>query len=502
MSHPFRISLLILLLGTFLWSCTKETDLSNRALTYLPGDTDAVMVIRSGQLLEKANWATIQASEPFAEMLAEVAEEEPNIAAILRDPEVSGLDMTANAFFAGVVPFADEREPKIILAFPVADAAKLAEQVANLEEGAQTVDNNSWSQGKISLAWNEDVLLIVNSPDDSISASQLLEKSTDNLSGDADMQDFLARDFDLGWWMNSGLIAQYLPDEALELLPGWSREDLRGNYLHGTWRFDQGEMVGEFHPVLSRRLAADIDLLFRSETELDLSAGLPTEGLLAVFTAACDLPGIDQLLLEYMVEGGAREELKTQGIDYEGILASLSGDVLMGFYENSLFPDALFVAGLKDSDHFQEILANSPKVNAVGEGWYELLYVTTQYGEDGEEISQDTTAGTYLRVLEDRFVIADTREAVEQYGTEAPESAVVQQFRELRPGHRFVAVWDPNAMVDEGELPAGTFGISYAFADDNSVVNHWILEDKSINSLELLMRLMAREKSEKDPTSM
>ncbi|MCB0638901.1 MAG: DUF4836 family protein, partial [Lewinella sp.] len=479
MSHPFRLSLLTVLMAALMWSCTEDFDVNNRALTYLPSDTDAVMVVKTDQLLAKANWATIQSSEPYAEMLEEVAANEPEVAAILRDPAVSGLDMTANAFFAGLVPFSEGRNAKMIMAFPVADATKLAEHIAQLEEGPQTVEGNSWEKGEVSLAWNDEVLLIVRSTEATFTAKQLLEKSSENLSDDKDMQRFLTEDFDLGWWMSSGFIANYLPDEALKMLPGWSREDLKGNYLHGTWRFDEGSMIGELTPVLTRRLAADIDLLFRSETGLDLSEGLPSEGLTGLFTAACDLPGMDQLLLEYMVEGGAREELKNQGVDYEGILASLNGDVMLALYESPLIPEAIFVAGLQDSDRFKEVLANSPMVNAIGDDWYEMLNVSTSYDDEGNEMEPDTSAGSYLRVLEDRFVIAETREAAEQYGQAAEAGPVLSKFRELRPDHRFVAVWNPETILGD-DIPENVFGISYAHADDETVVNKWVLKDDSV----------------------
>ena len=287
-SRTFTL-LSILIVGLASFACQPSFDEADRSLNYIPAGADAVAVIRIPDLLEKSDWSDLQQSPPYQRIIEAIAEDDSRAAAVLRDPAAAGIDTEANLHLIGDLPFTGRQNGYMAVAMAIADRATLEEQMNSFDIQFQPVNGSGgqWQEGQVSMAWNDEVLFILNAQEPgSLQAADLLATDAKaSMAGNKNLRKYLQEDFDLGIWMTSNALAQQFPDTLLNMLPGWSREDLAENFIHGAWRFETGKMVGELTPDFQARLAGDLDLLLRKQTEIDLSQGFPADKLAAFATA-------------------------------------------------------------------------------------------------------------------------------------------------------------------------------------------------------------------------
>jgi len=502
-SPLLRALLLALIATTLFTACQKELPPVEDSLTYIPEDAAMVTAIRLQQLMDKADFESLKETKGFQSMLEDAAEENAMLAKVLADPAASGIDLNKNMYVS--VELSDNEPLMTVASFSIADSEALEQMMKGLEVEATPVSNDfkySDTPGRASIAWNKEVLLL-GMADKSLSAKDRLLRYLEtpanaSIAENNNLREQLQGDYDVLNWLSSDFILRSRDWQASGNLLNYDKEALSGQYVAHTLTFEQGIIENQVTLDLSGRVKNDLGMFFRDEVTTDFISAAPAGSPVFLLTAAFDINGVNQLLVEKYSKGFAEETLRQFGLSANELLKAFSGDIMVAGYQ---VPEeaTLFVATVEDEAPLRTLLekaSEDAKLEKVSDNRYRFLRWERK-AEEGDSTYVNASVEMEGEVLlhEGLFFISNQPILLDRViaGETGLSGELAKQSAQAMGEHIFTAFGNPSLMgafdfeaeqIQEIEASANREGIQLRLEMDN----------QEENSLRYLIELMSKGK--------
>lgn len=386
-----RFFLSLTLFAILFSACQDEVFQTNDALSNIPEDVTGVTSINIQQLMDKADFDAVKEMDFYKDMIYETERRSPALAEVMKDPALSGIDLTKNLYVTYDV---SPENPEEIFGATMFSINNL-EDFETLLKNSDDVEFEDRGDYKVItsfeqqiVAWNDEIGIFGGSNSSYIDleekAKKIFETESDNsISQNKNLRKAFSGNHDVSGWMSSDPIASN-PQAGLALtVLNISPDALKDNHIHSYMDFEDGALVGHSDFYLSDGLGKDfIGRFFKDEVKTDFSKYLPGENLVSVSTAAVDIRGIDQFLSERpQARGYVDFAVKEAGLEMKEIIAAFGGDVMVaGYADNNGNNDAygLFSTNIKDEAAMETVLDLALENNVLvklEDDYYKILTV-------------------------------------------------------------------------------------------------------------------------------
>jgi|GEM_PF-2045308 len=413
--------LALVLLGT---ACQTDNAEKTSALRYIPDDMNSLLIIDMPDLMAKADFAEIKELDFYKKFLLSAANEKPSIARILEDPAASGLNIDEHFYLAMKVKSTRGAPDFAAFVAPIQDKDALEQTLSALDiQFVPAAQNFGYSDlQRAHMVWNDEVIVMgIGSEEGPLHdkiESFLNTTPKNGLYRNKNLQKSLQRDFDMAHWLRIDPFLEGLNNELFSAVAGLSQDDLTDNYLNSFMHFKAGEMEGETFFQIKRGVTNDLQLFFKDKVKTNFGRHMPGDGLGVMMTAAMDLKGINQILIEKHVKGLGIQRLEEYGLSFEDLVRAFSGEVAIGAYSrakgkafplvvlavekekrlNTLLEFALDKGILLAEGKDRYILQDKPGSRGFGRSAAYLLYENDMlYLSDQSEILDEIASGDFER---------------------------------------------------------------------------------------------------------
>lgn len=499
--------LLIAIAALLASSCQEELAPVDPSLTYIPKETAMVSAIRLQQLMDKAGFESLKGKAAYQEMLAEAEEESAVLAKVLERPSTSGVDLSGNAYISALL--SDTTGMFVVMALPLADEKAFGELIESMDTKAVPARNGfriAGGLGEATVAWNKEVALVGLSqggPDAKARLERLLDTPPANsVAENKSLRKSLAGEsYDIMAWYSSDFI---LGNEAA-LLSGkmlnYKEADLRGQYITQTITFEEGAISSKIGLELSGPLKNDLDMFFRDEVATDFVSMAPAGEPVFFMTAAFDMNGINQLLIEKYSKGLVGELLEGYGVPTADVLEVLDGDIMLAAYD---FEQMVFGAKLDDESLLMEHLAKAQEEQGLQElspGRYRFLKVKTAAKKDslGQVLESGVNIDAQILIKDGLLFLSTTPELLDRVarGEQGIRGQLANRASGLVNKHIFTALGAPLPLA-EWDDDLKKFQSVDASADRDGLSFRVELDKPGQNSLRQLIEAAERKNAESE----
>ncbi len=497
-----------LIATTLFTACQQDPPPATDSLAYIPKDAAMVTAIRTQQLMDKADFASLKAGKGYQEMLRKAREENAALARVLEDPKQAGIDLQQNAYVS--VLMEGESPGMVVVSFSVADRAALEKLMEGLAMEARPVSNDfkmAGSSGDAIMAWNDNSLLLgvpMNKQDAEAELQRMMELKPDqSVASNPELRQELDADYDVLNWFSSDFILQSDNWKASGNLLNYSDEELQGQSVAHRLTFEDGAVESYWVPQLQGRIKNDLGMFFRDDVDTDFITKAPAGKPSFLLSAAFDINGVNQLLVEKYSKGMAESALSQFGVSATDLLKAFKGDMMLLSYAEQEMGNALFMASVEDAAALQEVITQAEaarKIEKISEGRYRFLEW------EMEEERADTIYATETVKLDAQFLLrggllylSNTPALLDQAeaGDTGLSGGIAEQAGEMLNQHIFTALgspadfpnWDDFAGIENVEASATREGVRLRIT----------LPEKGQNSLGYFLEGMLDSPEEETP---
>ena len=503
-SPRFKGLLLLLFVATLFTACQKELPPVEDSLTYIPEDAAMVTAIRLQQLMDKADFESLKQTEGFQNMLEDAAEENATLAKVLADPAASGIDLSKNMYVS--LELSDSEPIMTVASFSIADQEALEQMMESLKVEATPVSNDFKyfdTPGKASVAWNDEVLLL-GMVDESISVKdrllRYLETPADaSVADNTNLREQLQGDFDVLNWMSSDFILRSRNWQTSGNLLNYDKEQLSGQYMAHALTFEKGVIENQVMLDLSGQLKNDLGMFFRDEVTTDFISAAPTGTPAFLLTAAFDINGVNQLLVEKYSKGVAEKTLNQFGLSAKELLQAFSGDMMLAGYESPKVA-ALFAATVADEAPLRTLLDEATednKLDKISDNRYRFLRWEREAEADSSYVKTSVEMEGEVLLHDGLFFIANQSALLDQIeaGDTGLSGELAQQSAQAMGEHIFTTFGNP-ALMSAFDFEAEQIQEVEASANREGIQLRLEMDNQETNSLRYLIELMEKEQDE------
>ncbi len=482
-------------------ACKEDASYNADSLALVPEDASMVTSIDVQQLMDKMDFEEVKNMAFYKDMVEKVADENPAMAAIMKDPASSGVDLTKNIYFAYDVEGKNINNSFGGMYFDIADESAFQAMV-----NAAGLDNIE-DKGGHNLVLNRGMVVSWNGQHGMIGGGNKRSKNEENvallysgeqksISGNKDFKKSLKGDHDITTWISSNGIAESSEAAMALTFAKIDPDALKDNFLNGYVDFNNGEMVSESLFNLNSGLTKDVDKLFKNSVKTNFSKYIPDEDLAFVMSAALDMAGINRVLTDRPTNKSfVNFAMKEYGLTVDDLTEAFDGDVVVAMFggENKDAQKGLFATPIDDMSVFNKILT-------LGED-YEVLKKESKglYQFDASEFKNFKFKGmeidkfAWLMIHDDMLFISGDKEMLNKVrgGLFSGVKKIDKEINNNIMGNIFSAYLDAETIQKYNDkVDAGALNDLIISAARNDAKFNMEFKDKSKNSLKLLMEMM------------
>lgn len=429
----------------------------------VPESVSSVTAINIPQLMEKADFEAVRQMGFYREIVEDIAQNNPAFAKVLDDPASAGVDLTQKAYIALNLNKEGVNQETAVFLFSIADKARFEQALDNLELRVAPTSGGKgfFEHGETALVWNDHTGIFAAGGDaKNVAESWLKTPAKNGIAQNKSLRKTLSKDYDIANWLTSDMLSKVYPD-LTKGLKKYTPKDFEGNYVSSFLYFEDDRIRGEAIVDLKKNLANDINIFFRDKVKTDFSSLVPAENQVFMLTAAFDLHGVNQVLLERYMQGAAQQTLQEAGITTEDIAYAFGGDVAFAMYktEDTLATiSPLVLTHIKDPKKLDKLLAKALEKGALKKkdaNRYILERPEIKNESDSviavrEQRGEVLIKGDMLYLAEDGAIL----DAIQAGGFQA-QGAVTDKIKTLQTENIVAAVLLPGQFLfdQEGEIP-------------------------------------------------
>lgn len=406
----------VLILG--LTSCQQDP-VPTDSLTYIPEHAASVSSFNLQQLMDKADYPTLVKTPGFQKFVEDVEENNTTLAAILTNPTKSGVNLEENIYFSTLLD--DSAEALVVFSVSLSDTAAFGEMIRSTKVQALPASqsfNMASTQDHGAIAWNSEVALLAVSQNEAGVEERLkafLGSAGDHsVAKNPSLRKHLQGDHDLMNWFSSDFILKSDRFKAGGALLNYDETDLSGQHIVHTMNFEDGYISSNVALDLQGQINNDLSMLFKDEVQTDFAELAPAGAPIFMLTAAFDITGLNQLLIEKYTKGMAEESLSAFGLDVEGLIDELDGDIMLAAYDELSF---VFAAKLKDEDRLLNSLneaAEEGSLNRLSDRRFQFIKFKKSMPADANGEKQSIDIDGQVLIQDQLIYIASKPELLKQ----------------------------------------------------------------------------------------
>lgn len=487
--------LFLFLLCCFVFVQCRDSSLPDDAFAYIPQHTTSVTAFNPDKLMEKAVFEEVKQLDFYRDMLREVSQDNPAFAQVLEDPAAAGVDLSQNVYIS-LTTDPETFQPLIAILFSIDDKAAFESTLDKLQvQYVPASRTHGYLSGhSTALVWNDQVGIMGMGPDQTNIQAQveayLQTKSRKSASRIKPLRQALAEEYDvMMWWTAEQIVQQYQLDKLGKAFR-FSAEDLRDNAARTLLNFEAGQVRGEVDWYLSDKISNDLKLVLQEELDTDFRDVLPSENLVMLSTMALNLPGINQLLIEYHVQGSSETPLRPYGFAWEDVRKALSGEIAIAAYQDTgltsmSIPQFLVALDVQDRTALQELLTAGKTA-----GWLQELsadrYQWTELGVLDSLGNEQYPVMAQMWLDDDMLYLSDRDELIKmlQAGGYATGTGLLAGRQEQKEPHAYSFLLDAAQFSRmEDDMPSMPFSYMQAAGDMEKAEGTAHFQDQDQNSL-------------------
>ncbi|MEM6966156.1 MAG: DUF4836 family protein [Bacteroidota bacterium] len=385
MNFRNNVYLALLSVSFLFFSCGNDTAVVEDAIINIPASTSALTSIDIKSLMEKADFESVKKMSFYQDMIDDVAQNNPNIVSILKDPSQSGVDLNAKMYFVQDMNINNPENSVNALLMSLKDKAAFEKMVSSEAqvasgEGFQYIQPNKNNL----VAWNDELGVVGMSPssraDIQASVAEFFATTKEtSVVNNEDLQKCLSKKSDVVSWFSSNSLAELAKGDmgmAMAFV-GLTAEMLENNFAHSYMDFGKGEITGDSKYWINEKMADEFRHIFKDEVKTNFAQYLPEQDLAFAFSGALDIKGIKMILEKRQMAGLADMNLREFGLSVDELAKTFDGDFMVSGYreEGSDIPNMMTVLKINDKANFQKILDLGEEyemISKAGDGVYNL----------------------------------------------------------------------------------------------------------------------------------
>lgn len=364
-----KIPLITLLIATlFVASCSKGPELTNS----IPDNAFLVASFHPKQLHDKGQIGTF-------ESITQKIDNEV-LLGIIKDPTLSGVDLNAFAYAFVYFPEENDDDPSIGFTAALKDEGKFASMIKDLMKDEELKITTSGDYSMIipenddaAMAWNQEQVIFLTSPDHNNSAEASQEKlmdlfelaKEDAVTSIVDFKDFSGKMKDMNVWITGDELKKMM--NKAPSMKGMDFDfpvELNNNYAQIFMEFDDGAMYlhSETHLSDDVSKATETFMVAKEELNKDLLEITPGNNLLLAMAFSVDLEKMSKMMKNFsppQMDSVSGKIEQVTGIAGKDILEALNGDFVMavnGAPEGSAIPIEILIGIGLDDETLQDKL--------------------------------------------------------------------------------------------------------------------------------------------------
>lgn len=366
-------------------ACKRDDLLPGDALVYVPGTVTSVTAINVNRLMEKADFDALKQMEFYQDFLEKVRQENSAFAQVMRDPRKAGIDLDNNVYL-NVELDQPGQSGMMTVVFTIKDKNAFEKTLDDLDINylPASQEPGLFQEHGTALLWNEAVGILGFGSENTIQQqveAYLNTSEEQSVNRNKNLRDALSNDFDVLNWTTSAGFVDLFQIGPIGKVARYTEEDLRENYLQSYLFFEEGQVRAETRYQLQSKLATDLALVLNDEVDTDFSESIPHDNLFFFANFGLRPKGINQLLIEYHIQGLSDESFKQYGFTMEDVINAFSGDAAIAIYQEDNdqiinFPSFLMVYDIDSREHLDRILLaaqNTGHLDRIGENRYQVL---------------------------------------------------------------------------------------------------------------------------------
>jgi hypothetical protein len=359
-----------------MYSCGEQPGSNVKGIEgSIPSNASAVMLLNTGQLMEKADFDALKKTSFYKEMLVELEKESPEAIEFFTDPTSAGIALSSNmGFYASLSEnYAETKAVDVAFIFPVGNKDKIAETLENMmkdkpELKLQEMDgyNMIALKNNTKLIHNDKILAFV-SFEDAAKINNILNSTGENIKSNENFNKHFKEGKDVMFWMHADhIIAMSLKESGQEAkikgglgMAQISEDVLKDNYMSFYYDFQKGEIDAGASFDFCDALKAEFGDFLPGELAVDYSNYIPSENLALAFSFGINPEGILEFVKKRKFDKMADQNLAMAGMDLEKIKNGITGGMALGVYapeSDDADPAVVFALGLKDKAFMTDIV--------------------------------------------------------------------------------------------------------------------------------------------------
>ena len=482
-------------------ACKQDASYDTDSLALVPEDASMVTSVDVQQLMDKMDFEEVKNMAFYQDLVEQVADENPALAAILKDPVKSGVDLTKNIYFAYDVEGKNISNSFGGMYFDIADESAFQAMVSSA--GLNNIEN----KGGHSLVSKKGMVVSWNGQHGMIGGGSKRSKNEENvallysgeqksISGNKDFKKSMKGDHDITTWISSNGIAESSEAAMALTFAKIDPDALKDNFLNGFVDFNDGEMVAESIFNLNSGLTKDADKLFKNSVKTNFSKYIPSEDLAFVMSAALDMAGINRVLTDRPSNKSfANFAMKEYGLTVDDVTKAFDGDLVVAMYggENKEAQKGLFATPIDDMSVFKKIITLGKDYEVLKEDSKNMYQFDATEFKNFKFKGMEIDKYAWLMVHDDMLFISGDKEMLNKVrgGLFSGVKKIDKEINNNIMGNIFSAFLDAETIQKYNDkVDAGALNDLIMSAARNDAKFNMEFKDKSKNSLKLLMEMM------------
>lgn len=341
-----------------------QASLKDVQLEYIPTEATSVNTVNLQSMLDKMDFEEVKKMDFYRKMMEDSEVERPELVYLMENPQESGVNLDKNIYMFSDMDEDDMDNSIAGTVMQIKDVDKFEAMLKNADQkGALSIEK----KGKYNLArmgnrgaivWNDKVAIAGGGGRDSDALADklvdmLTKKPSKSIQKNKDFKKNFKGNHDFFSYNSSKFLSSMANDEANMILEAFNLtpKDLEDNYTITYGDFKDGKLEAKQEYILNAKVKEMLKAIIKEDVSTDFTKYIPAENMVGVFTGGLNVRGINQLMSEMGMAGGAADMvLNGINLSRDDIMKAIDGDVFVATYMSEGNNEPSFLGGLKIAD--------------------------------------------------------------------------------------------------------------------------------------------------------
>ena len=323
-----------LFLFSFLFfAACKGIGNTNDALLCVPKNALSISAVEPKNLMEKADWNALQQLDFFKESLQKAQNENPAMVEIMKDPTLSGIDLTKKIYWVQGLPTVTGKV-NVKCFFSLSDVTAFKKMIQNAGASAivESKGVNVVAQAKGVVAWNDKTAILSiggNNRDEREDIVRYfnLEKE-ESIASNRNITNAFDAKHDFFSVFSSNALSENAELRAAAAYLGIESSALKENYVTTYTDFENGKAVSTTNFDVKKELTDKFAFIFKDKVTTSFNSYMPYKRDITL-SFGIDWEGVKKMMKSNPQTAILTMGMAQYGVSIEDLAAAFQGDILV-----------------------------------------------------------------------------------------------------------------------------------------------------------------------------